>query len=65
LVTRHQQSTCAAAFDDQFFAICVARGDEVFGGGDEIGESVSFVVQAGSIVPGLAKFAAARTCAIA
>src|SRR5207244_12845460 len=55
----HQQSACAAAFDDQLLVICVARGDEMFGAGDEISESVTFVVQAGSIVPGLAKFAAA------
>src|SRR5260370_12012195 len=55
----HQKAAGAATFDDEFLCGGVALGDEVFGCGDEIGECVSFLLHASSIVPGFAELSAA------
>src|SRR5262249_7685837 len=49
----------AATFNDQVVRRGVALGDEMLGGGDEIGECVAFVVHAAGIVPRFAELAAA------
>src|SRR5262249_55428855 len=54
----HQQAAGAAAFDNQAIRRSITLRDELFGGGDEIGEGVAFVMHSAGVVPGLAEFAA-------
>jgi len=58
--TPNEKAAGAASLNDEFFRLCVALRNEVFGRGDEVRERVAFLLHAAGVVPRLSKLAAAR-----
>jgi len=60
----HEEAASAPAFDGEVFFGGVTLGDEVFSGGDEVGESVELLFHAAGVVPSLAEFTPATNMGI-